>query len=174
MEKEADYFSFFGIEPSFELDLNQLSARYRELQKVMHPDRFAAASERERALSMQKASMINDAFQTLKNPLSRAKYLLQLNGHALDDENNTVMAPDFLMTQMDLHDQLGAIKQANDPWMAVADFQSSISQHEQALYVQFQQQIGTQQWSDAADSVRRLQFYNKLLHEAEAIEAQLD
>jgi len=75
-----NYFELFGLPNQFHTDLNALSERYRELQRVTHPDRYANASDQEKRIAMQGATLINEAFQTLKNPLQRAQYMLSLKG----------------------------------------------------------------------------------------------
>ena len=60
-----NYFQLFGIEVSFDVDLNQLSQSYQTLQKAVHPDKFAHASSQEQLLAVQKSAEINDAYQTL-------------------------------------------------------------------------------------------------------------
>lgn len=71
-----NHFELFGLPFLFALDNQELSTQFRELQRHFHPDNFAMASERDRMMAMQKAAQINDAFQTLKNPISRAEYML--------------------------------------------------------------------------------------------------
>jgi molecular chaperone HscB len=66
----------------------------------VHPDKFVSASDAERRVAMQWATRANEAYQTLKNPLSRARYLCELHGVELGLDTNTRMAPAFLMQQM--------------------------------------------------------------------------
>ncbi|MEO0444009.1 MAG: Fe-S protein assembly co-chaperone HscB, partial [Pseudomonadota bacterium] len=74
-----NYFELFGLRPTFELDKQQLSQQYRQLQKKVHPDKFASHSSSEKRLSLQFTSFINNAFHVLKSPLLRAEYLLELS-----------------------------------------------------------------------------------------------
>ena len=73
MDLTADFFSLFDMPRAFRLNLSELDSRYREVQAQVHPDRFAHAGEVERRLSMQWATRANEAYQTLKRPLERAK-----------------------------------------------------------------------------------------------------
>ena len=75
-----NYFQLFDIEVSFDVDLNHLSQTYQTLQKTVHPDRFAHASSQDQLLAVQKSAEINDAYQTLKQPLKRAEHILTLRG----------------------------------------------------------------------------------------------
>ena len=95
----ADHFALFGLAPAFRIDALALDKRFREIQAQVHPDRYAHAGEPERRLSLQWATRVNEAYQTLKNPLARARYLLDLAGRAVDTDSNTAMPPEFLMEQ---------------------------------------------------------------------------
>src|SRR5580765_3338341 len=86
-----NHFELFGLPVSFAVDTAALEARYHELQREVHPDRFAAASGAERRLSMQLATRVNEAYRTLKSPLKRAVYILQSRGVDPEFETNTAM-----------------------------------------------------------------------------------
>lgn len=68
------HFALFDLQPGFNLDLDQLAVRYRELARGVHPDRFADASEREQRLALEQSAGLNEAYQTLKNPSKRALF----------------------------------------------------------------------------------------------------
>lgn len=80
----------------------------------MHPDRFASAGDAERRASMQWTTRVNEAYRTLRSPVQRAKYLLELEGVDVAFETNTAMPPDFLMRQMELREALEAAGDARD------------------------------------------------------------
>jgi len=95
------HFALFGLPARYAIDPEQLSRNYRQLQSEVHPDRFAAATPAERMRSMQWATHINEAYQTLKSPVARARYLLHLQGVDTQEDTNTAMPMDFLMQQME-------------------------------------------------------------------------
>ena len=99
-----NYFELFGMPTGFALDTGSLAARYRELQKVVHPDRFAASGERSQRLSLQRATLVNEAYQTLKDPLRRAQYLLEIKAGGQALQESTLNDPEFLMRQMELRE----------------------------------------------------------------------
>ena len=99
------HFALFELQPGFNLDLDQLAVRYRELARGVHPDRFADASEREQRLALEQSASLNEAYQTLKSPAKRARYLLALKGGELPLEV-TVHDPEFLMQQMQWREAL--------------------------------------------------------------------
>lgn len=103
-----------GLPINFDVDKVILNDNYHEIQKSIHPDKFANASDLERRLSVQKAAQINDALETLKNPTKRSIYLLSLHGIELGD-NDTSIDPAFLMEQMELRENLSEVDSKNDP-----------------------------------------------------------
>ena len=99
-------FEIFGVAPAFALDREALDARWKDLQREAHPDRFAAADAQAQRQAMQWSVRINEAYQRLKDPLKRAAYLCELNGAPIQAENNTAMPAAFLMQQMQWREDL--------------------------------------------------------------------
>ncbi len=95
------YFDWFGLPAAFDIDLDALSAAYREVQGQVHPDRHAQSGEAGKRVAMQLSTRANEAFETLRNPLKRATYLLELRKQDIGAENNTAMEPAFLIAQME-------------------------------------------------------------------------
>jgi molecular chaperone HscB len=77
---QTDHFARLGLEPAFDVDLGELDRRYFEMQRLLHPDRFATKAPSEKALSQQQATSLNKAYEVLKDPLSRADYMIGLEG----------------------------------------------------------------------------------------------
>ena len=75
-----DYFSFLGLPRKLNIDAADLEQRYRALSRQLHPDYFQNASAAERRLSLERSSYLNDAYRTLRNPISRIEYLLKVEG----------------------------------------------------------------------------------------------
>lgn len=88
---QVDHFARLGLARAFALDVAELESCYLALQRRLHPDRFASRGARERALSMQQATSLNDAYQTLRSPLRRAEYLLALAGVAASESDAEVL-----------------------------------------------------------------------------------
>ena len=91
----------------FNIDLNKLQKSYRIIQAEIHPDKFVSASQIEKNQSLIKSTEINDAYQTLKNPIKRARYLIKINLNS--EENNSTLPPSFLMQQMEWEEHLESI-----------------------------------------------------------------
>lgn len=168
-----NYFELFGLPTQFQLDGSLLSSQFRELQKRFHPDNFATASERDRLMSVQKTAEINDANQILKSPISRAEYLLSLNGVELRGEQQTLQDPMFLMEQMELREELEAITDNFDAESALFDFDSKVEKMYKQHLIQVEQELNSEQWNSAADTVRKLKFIAKLKNEIERVEDKL-
>jgi len=168
-----NYFELFGLPTQFQLDGSLLSSQFRELQKRFHPDNFATASERDRLMSVQKTAEINDANQILKSPISRAEYLLSLNGVELRGEQQTLQDPTFLMEQMELREELEAITDNSDAESALFDFDSKVEKMYKQHLIQVEQELNSEQWNSAADTVRKLKFIAKLKNEIERVEDKL-
>lgn len=168
-----NHFELFGLPSQFKLDGSLLSSQFRELQKKFHPDNFATASERDRLLAVQKAAEINDAYQVLKNPISRAEYMLAENGMEIRGEQQTMQDPMFLMEQMELREELEDISSSSDPEEALFDFDSKVSKMFKQQLAATEQELNDSAWQQAAERVRKLKFIAKLKNEIELVEDKL-
>jgi molecular chaperone HscB len=104
---QANHFLRLGLKPSFDIDLDWLDQHYFDMQRNLHPDRFATCSAQEKSLSQQQATAINDAYETLREPLRRADYLVDLLSVDLLPEGcNLVNDHALLMETMELREAL--------------------------------------------------------------------
>jgi len=168
-----NYFEVFALPLDFHLNTQQLTERYRELQKTVHPDRFANASDRDRRLAVQQAANVNEAYSVLKSPLKRARYLLILAGIDFDDEKETTQDPEFLMEQIELRESLAAVRALDDPFAEIEKLMKTIEQKKSTMLDTIAKQINAQEYSDAKTQVQKLQFFEKLLIECENLEQDL-
>jgi len=155
------------------VDLAALEARYRELQREVHPDRFAAAAPAEQRVSMQLATRVNEAYQTLKSPLTRAGYLLQLEGVDPEFETNTAMPAEFLTDQMERRETLEQVIAASD-WERLIALSSNLRMEQDALLGRIERQLGARDWKEAATTLRQLKFLEKLSEEIGEAEEGMD
>ena len=109
-----DDFALMGLPKRFELDLQVLDARWKDLQRQTHPDRHAAHGSAAQRVAMQWSVRINEAYQRLKDPLKRAAYLCELHGAPIRAEDNTAMPAAFLMQQMAWREALDDAQSAQD------------------------------------------------------------
>jgi molecular chaperone HscB len=84
----ADFFSVFGLAPRLNLDLASLENEFHRLSRRLHPDRFARAAENEKEWSLADTSLLNDAYRTLRDPITRTEYLLKLHGAEIGEEHS--------------------------------------------------------------------------------------
>ena len=178
MATTQTHFELFELPVSFEVDLSDLSQRYRELQRVVHPDKFVNASDRERLLSVEKAAAINEAYQILKSPQRRARYMLELQSVSFDDEKDTALDPAFLMEQIELREALSELKQTADPMASLNKIMANIKERIADVLNSLaegleQKQLDDSQKSSLKQLIHKMQFLNKLQEEAEYQEENL-
>ena len=109
-----DHFALFGLPRSYAIDREELGRLYRDVQARVHPDKHAHLGDAERRVAMQWATQVNEAYQTLQDPLRRARYLLQLAGYDPKIETNTAMPADFLVQQMELRETVAEARASGD------------------------------------------------------------
>jgi len=111
MNLQSNDFELFALPQRFAQDTSAIDARWKELQREAHPDRFAAQGAAAQRVAMQWSARINEAYRRLKDPLQRASYLCELRGAPINAENNTAMPAKFLIEQMDWRE---ALEEAED------------------------------------------------------------
>ncbi|GKX55161.1 co-chaperone protein HscB [Leminorella grimontii] len=168
-----DYFTLFNLPVRFDVDTQALSSRYQELQRQYHPDRFASAPENERLASVSHAATVNDAYQTLKDPLRRAEYLLLLNGIDVKNEQQTMHDTAFLMEQLELREELDEIERSKDAEPALSAFRKRVEEMSRVRSERLKQELDAQSWPAAADTVRKLRFLDRLSQQVEQLEEKL-
>ena len=168
-----NHFAIFDLPVSYEIDVTALAERYRELQRAVHPDRFANASERERREAVQRAADINEAFQTLKSPLQRARYLLQLKGVQFDDQKDTNFDTEFLMEQIELREALAEVKDDPNALSRLNTLMMDINARITAMQMDVGKALSNDDLEQGKALVHKLQFLHKLRIESENLEAEL-
>ena len=176
-DHSTTHFERFGLPQSFDVDRELLDERYRESQRAVHPDRFVNASDQERRLSMQQATDVNEGYQTLKDPLKRGRYLLELDDRSFDEEQHISRDTAFLMEQMELREALGEVRSADDAFAALGAIMDRIGDDIERLTSQLQQQFSlgdAASLDQAADNLTKMQFFRKLQDEAMELEVELE
>jgi molecular chaperone HscB len=171
-----NHFELFGLPVSFDVDADDLTSRYRELQRRVHPDKFANASDQERRLSLQMTALVNEAYQTLKEPVRRGCYLLSLHGVDMNQDTDTAMDPAFLMEQIELRENLEEIRQADNPGKQLAELANRIGQRMQEKIGQLRHALDREsqvEIKNARNLVREMQFLEKMHHEINNLEEEL-
>ncbi|HEY2516928.1 MAG TPA: Fe-S protein assembly co-chaperone HscB [Polyangiaceae bacterium] len=109
-----DPFATLGIDRRFDVDLNATEKRYRELSRTLHPDRYTHAGPSERRAALSKAVEVNEAWRTLKDPITRAEALFSLAGVTVGERNEPAPSPALLMEAMELRETLAEAKDKKD------------------------------------------------------------
>jgi molecular chaperone HscB len=168
------FFELFGFAEEFTIDRGELTERFQQLQKQLHPDKFASQPDAEKRWSMQAASYVNEAYQTLGNDLRRAIYLLQVNDISIDEETDTQMSPMFLMEQMEHREALEMAPSKPDPFAALNAIRRQLKVSTLEQVGVFESASAGKNWIEARTVVRQWQFLEKLRKEVIATEESLD
>ena len=160
-----NHFELFGLPATYALDRERLDAAYRELQGKVHPDRFAAQPEARQRVAMQWATRVNEAYQTLKHPITRGAYLLQLQGIDPLAATNTFIAPAFLMQQMEWREAIADARTEKNT-AALDRLLAELRNEYRKVEAELAGLIDVKRDRDAAsESVRKLKFMDKLIAE---------
>ncbi|MGB7180721.1 MAG: Fe-S protein assembly co-chaperone HscB [Burkholderiaceae bacterium] len=162
---KRNYFEFFSLPQAFGIDLHALELAYRQVQSAVHPDRFANAGSAEKRYAMQLATLANEAHQALRNPLTRARYLCEINGEEIGAEDNTAMPAEFMMQQLEWREALEEAVDADD--LAAVDL---LSKQVDAVRLKLTDELSTAldksaDFALAAGLVRRWMFLDRFAQE---------
>lgn len=160
-----DHFTRLGIKPSFDLDIEALERQYFGFQRRLHPDRFAARSGKEKALSQQQATALNEAYETLRDPLKRAAYVLNLMGHPVDlTACGTISDRALLMEQMEKREALAEASGLEEITRLTTEAESEVI----ACQCHISAAINADNLEEAGHLTIRLKYLAKLAEEARA------
>ncbi len=172
-EFKQNYFEVFGLKPGWDIDLTDLAQRYRNLQRDIHPDKFASSGDREKRIAVQFASYVNEAHETLKSPIKRAEYLLKLHGMDCNFDSTTHADMDFLMAQMVLREALAEVHEAAEPLAAIDDLFEQSDALREGLLDDFAKYYADNNIEAAFDTVSKLHFVDKLGRDIRQLESRL-
>jgi len=163
-------FELFGLPQRFAQERSEIDARWKELQREAHPDRFAAQGATAQRVALQWSVRINEAYQRLKDPLKRAAYLCERLGAPIDAENNTAMPADFLVEQMEWRESLDEAG-GEEALQALSD---RVVARRREILGRIQQLLDLEGDAPAAArQVRALMFIERFAHDIESRFAQL-
>src|SRR3954463_12120322 len=162
------HFELFGLPQAFALDTEMLGKAYRDIQSRVHPDRFASAGDAERRASLQWTTRVNEAYRALKDPVQRAKHLLELHGVDVAFETNTQMPADFLLQQLELREELEAASCGKDV-SRLDGVRARLEDERGHLEKHLAEAIDARKdYAGAAELVRKLMFLERLDAEIDA------
>ena len=170
MNLQSSDFELFELPVTFKQDRSGIDARWKELQRQAHPDKFAAQGAAAQRIAMQYSVRINEGYQRLKDPVRRAAYLCELHGAAINAERNTAMPPEFLMEQIEWRELLDEASNIDD----LEKIQAMSASYGHSALLKCEQLIDVDKnFAAAAQQVRVLLFIDKFNHDLDARFEQL-
>ena len=167
---QSNDFELFDLPEQFAQDRAAIDARWKDLQREAHPDKFAAQGAAAQRVAMQWSVRINEAYQRLKDPVRRASYICELHGAPVNAENNTAMPPDFLMQQMEWREALDEVETV----AALDKLQAEVDAGRARALSSLDWLIDEKgDYPAAAQQVRALMFIERFGHDVEAKSDQL-
>jgi molecular chaperone HscB len=167
---QSSDFELFGVPEQFEQLQAALDARWKELQREVHPDKFAAQGSAAQRVAMQWSVRVNEAYKRLRDPLQRAAYLCELRGAPIEAENNTAMPTDFLMEQMAWREALDEAASEDELDGLDANLKRARSETLSRIEALLDAKADAKA---AAQQVRALMFIERFAHDVEARFEQL-
>jgi molecular chaperone HscB len=162
------HFELFDLDPAYAIDTAALDQSYRDLQALVHPDRYASAGDAERRASMQLTTRVNEAYRALKDPVQRAKHILELNGVDVAFETNTQMPTDFLMQQLEMREELQAAVGKKDSSF-LDGLRKKLASQQSRLEASIGESIDARKdYAGAVELVRKLLFLHKIEDEIQS------
>ena len=168
-----NYFALFGLPERYRFDQEELDAAYRSLQRVVHPDRYAAAGDAERRVALQSSARVNEAYRALKDPVGRAQYLLSLRGIDALAETNTALPTEFLQRELERREAVGEAQAARDA-DRLAALLREVRADAAALESTLAEHLDAEGWESARDAVRELRFLIKIAGDIEAAISEVE
>ena len=170
-----DAFDVLGLEPAFELDVKALEQRYRDLQRALHPDKFAKAPASERRASLSRAVSVNEAYRKLRDDLTRAETLFVRFGGDISEDGKRTADPTLLMEIMELREQLAGTRRGGNPEQRVR-LAEVVKTKEQETHAELRSAFSELAQgkrgalNDAGSALGRLRYYRRFLEEVAALD----
>ena len=162
MDIKQDFFQLYDLPRSYLIDLNQLQRHHRKLQQQFHPDRYVTAMAADQRLAVQVTAYLNQAFKTLKDPVSRGVYLLELAGLQPLAAENTQMPTDFLLQQIGFRESIEAVPEAMDQGKTISDLFNLLKHQVKEIVAEFDDAYKAERLLEAEVAIRKLQFMARL------------
>jgi molecular chaperone HscB len=133
LSRDADYFAFFALPQKLQLDEAALEQRFHQLSWKLHPDNFVKASEYERNLALERSSELNDAYRTLRDPISRVEYLLLRAGVRKEGTTKQQAPPELLEEVFELNESLDELREAKSDGADLTELRAKLTAAQQSF-----------------------------------------
>jgi molecular chaperone HscB len=171
-----DPFSTLGIEPTFDIDLNAVEKRHRELSRALHPDKYASAPPGERREALRKAVEVNEAWRVVRDPIRRAEALFQKAGVGVGERSEPKPTSAFLMETLELRETLAEAKAAKD-FARIERLAGEVDAQRRAVMARLAKGLRAgariEDLAALVPALGELRFHQRFLDEVSAIEDEL-
>src|SRR6202051_1857140 len=156
LPSNADYFTYFGLPRKLWMGMDSLEQKFLQLSWKLHPDNFVNTNEREREMSLQRSSRLNDAYRVLRDPVARVEYLLELEGIQKEGEHKQQAPPELLEEVFELNESLDELREAKASGGDLATLKSRLESERKNFQgklgaVDAQVQDAARQWDAGLD-----------------------
>ena len=169
-----NYFELFGLPVAFDIDGERLRAELRQLQARFHPDRHVNGSDRERRMSVQIASWINQAHETLQDPVKRSRYLLEISGAEIVDDSATTSDTTFLMEQIELREEIEACREHADGLQRSQQVAERLQQRADQLAAEFVSCFAAGNLVESMQISHKMQFIQRIQMQLDELQFELE
>ncbi|XP_062112370.1 iron-sulfur cluster co-chaperone protein HscB homolog [Humulus lupulus] len=160
MDHSVDYFQIYGLEKKYDIEDHNLERKYKDWQKQLHPDLVHSKSEKEKEYAADQSARVIDAYRTLSKPLSRAIYVLKLEGVNVDEEE-TISELDLLAEIMEIRE---SVEEAADS-QALNKIRSEMQEKLKHLSILFANAYHNRNFGEAVNTIRRMRYYERVIEE---------
>lgn len=183
---DATYFELFSLPRRLWLGMEALEQKFLQLSWKLHPDNFVNNDNREKEMSLQRSSKLNDAYRVLRDPVARVEYLLEIEGMRKEGEHKQQAPPELLEEAFELNESLDELREAKSAGTDLSALKSRLeiaqTNFQQKLNdVDAEMQTAAKQWdaaidADASDADKEaiLQRLNELLNRRSYIRNLVD
>jgi len=162
------------MNPVFDIDCSRLHAEQQRLQAIYHPDRYVGASERDKRVSVQVASWVNQAYATLQDPVKRSRYLLEISGAEIPDDATTTSDTEFLMEQIELREQVESCRHDQDGLQRSDQIGTGLAHRADELARDFVSHFEAAEFVKAIESSRKMQFIQRIQQQLSELQFELE
>ncbi|KAL1331807.1 iron-sulfur cluster co-chaperone protein HscB, mitochondrial [Arachis ipaensis] len=160
VDDSIDYFEIFGLEKKYDIEGVNLEGKYKDWQKKLHPDLVHSKSQKERDFSAEQSARVIDAYRTLSKPLSRAIYMMKLDGLEVDEEQ-TISDPELLAEIMEIREAVEEATESESLKKILSRMEENLKSWSNTFATAFQ----SRNFEEAKDSIRRMTYYSRVIDE---------
>ena len=169
-----NYFELFGLPVDFQIDEKNLRGAHLELQSAYHPDRFVSASDQEKRIAVQQAAMVNEAYEVLKNPVKRARYMLEVGGLDVNNDHETTSDASFLMEQIEIREELDQCRNCSDPMRGCEHITRKLDQRSREYAVNFESLYQQGKLEEARQVSKKMQFVQRIVDQIDEYQFDIE